>query len=200
MQSLKVYHGPSHSFLIALVIVGMVLFGIVIRINGGSSWTGRGLVGSCPYFLKLGPASGTTLGVFSSPQAELCSLLTSTSWEPMQVLLLWWLLSELLEEWSCFFGVGPAMNSGNGHPTGGVPTKGISVKRGISRMQSSSWISWTAWGNQSWWSLWPGCSGGSWDVLTMLVWWWPMLHPYSERELQKRHTKVAAWSNQLGLP
>ena len=43
----------------------------------------RGLAGSCPHCAKLGLASSTNLGVFSSPQAKLCSLLTSTSGEPM---------------------------------------------------------------------------------------------------------------------
>ena len=75
---------------------------------------------------KAGPASGTNLGMSSSPCAELCSLLALTSWELTQVLLSWWLLSELLEEWSHLFCVGTARNSANGHPTGGVPTKGIS--------------------------------------------------------------------------
>ena len=54
----------------------------IIRISCGPGWTGRGLVGFCPCCcLKLGPASGTNLGMSSLPCAELCSLLASTSWE-----------------------------------------------------------------------------------------------------------------------
>ena len=93
----------------------------------------RGLVGSCPCFLKLGPVSGTNVGMPSSPCAELCSLLDSNSWELTWVLLLWWLPSESLEEWSCFLCLGLAMNPAYGHTTGGVPTKGISSKWGTGR-------------------------------------------------------------------
>ena len=83
-----------------------------------------GLAGSCPHCSKLGPASSTNSGMSLSPQAELCSLLTSTTWELMQVLLLQWSSSELLEELSCFFRVELTMNPGNGNPSKGVFTKG----------------------------------------------------------------------------
>ena len=91
----------------------------------------RGLPGSCPHCSNLSPVSFTNLVVFSLPQAELCSLLSSIYGEPMWVLLSQWSPWKLLEEWSCLFGVGVSINPGNGHPTGGVPTKGMSGKRGI---------------------------------------------------------------------
>ena len=101
----------------------------IFWINGGLSWAGRGKAGSCLHCSKLGPASSTSSGVFSLPQADLCWLLTSTSEGPIWVLLSQGLPSEPLDKQSCFFGVGLAMNPGNGCPTGGVPTKGMSGKR-----------------------------------------------------------------------
>ena len=92
-----------------------------------------GLVGSCPYGLELDLTSSANLGMFSSPFIELCSLLTSTSWESTWVSLLHWSLSALLEEWSCFFCVGLPMNLADGHPTGGVPRKRIPSRRGTGR-------------------------------------------------------------------
>ena len=95
-----------------------------VRLEGG--W-----VGSCSCCcLKLVPVPSTKLGMSSLPCTELCSLLALTSWESTLVLLLWCSLSELLEEWSCFFCVEMARNSANGHPTRGVPTMGISSKGG----------------------------------------------------------------------
>ena len=92
------------------------------------------LVGSCPcYCLKVGPASGTNLGMSSLPCAELCSILSSTSWELTLVLLSQWSPSEPLAEQSNFLCVGMARNSTNGHLTGGVPTKGISGEGGTGR-------------------------------------------------------------------
>ena len=89
-----------------------------------------GLTGSFPCCLKMVPVPSINSWVPSPPNAELCSFWASTSWELTQVLLLWWLLSELLEEQPCFFCVEMARNMANRHPTRGVPTKGRSSRRG----------------------------------------------------------------------
>ena len=44
----------------------------IARISSGLGWTGGGLVGSFPCGLELGLASGTNLGMSSSPFVELC--------------------------------------------------------------------------------------------------------------------------------
>ena len=93
----------------------------MVALIGLEGW----LTGSCPCNVQSWsqyPVS--TLGVSSSPCAELCSLLVLTSWELTWVLLLWWWSSKLLGEQSHFFCVEMARNSANGCPTGGVPTKG----------------------------------------------------------------------------
>ena len=83
-----------------------------------------GLVGSCPHCSKLGPASSTNLGMFSSCHAELCSILTSTSWELTWVLLPKRLLSESLWEQSHFFCEELAADSKKGHTMGECPQRG----------------------------------------------------------------------------
>ena len=87
----------------------------------------EGLGDSCLCCLEPVLVSGVKLGVWSSPCVELCSLLTSTSEEVMQVLLMWRQLGESLGEWSCF-PFGGMARPAKGHPNKGVPAKGMSGK------------------------------------------------------------------------
>ena len=59
----------------------------IFQINGSPSWTGGGTGSFLPSLFKAASSLQHQFGMFLSPQAELCSLLTSTSGELMWVLL-----------------------------------------------------------------------------------------------------------------
>ena len=109
----------------------------IIRICKGPEGTGSGLEDSCLCWSKLGPVFSINSGVQSLPCLELCSLLALTSWELTHVLLPWQLLNEPLGEWSHFFCKRLARDSRTGCPTKGVPSKGRSSKRGMTRGEVS---------------------------------------------------------------
>ena len=79
----------------------------------------EGLKDCCLCCLEPVLVSGVKSGVWSLPCVELCSLLTSTSGEVTQALLVW--------EWS-HFPFGGMARYAKGHPTNGVPARGMSGK------------------------------------------------------------------------
>ena len=87
----------------------------------------EGLEDSCLCHLEPVPISGVKSGIWSSSSVELCSLLTSTSGQLIQVLLMWRQLGESLGEWSCF-PFGGMARPAKGHPNKGVPARGMSGK------------------------------------------------------------------------
>ena len=158
-----------------------------------------GLIGSCPCGLELGLISDANVDVSPSPCVEVCSLLALTSWESTWVLLSWWSLRKLLEEQSHFFCVGQQWTQQMGSHPRECQQRGYLVRevleeaefqldeldclRGPEPVSPLSQI--------QQWSL---------ECPLSVAWQWPALHSYSEGELWRRSTRVAAWSSQLSSP
>ena len=110
-----------------------------------------GLEDPCLCCAELSLMSGITLGVWSPPPVELYALLTSTSGELTQVLLLWQSQNDQLGEWSLFLQrAGKGLKEWAPHGRGALKRK-IQQKRYGRR--NFSWVSRTAWEPWSKWFL-----------------------------------------------